>query len=67
MKIAFCIHGLVGSKKVKYGSVDKNQNIESKIPYKHFKKNIHRLKNVIGNVGLYKIGLVEKFFVITSI
>ena len=34
---------------------------------KHFKKNIHRLKNVIGNVGLYKIGLVEKFFVITSI
>jgi hypothetical protein len=43
MKIAFCIHGLVGSKQVKYGSVDKNQNIESKIPYKHFKKNIFDL------------------------
>ena len=40
MKIAFCLHGLVGSQVVKYGSVHKGENIDTKISYKYYKKNI---------------------------
>ena len=43
MKIAFCIHGLVGSKGLKYGSLHKNENIDPKIPYSYYKKNIFDL------------------------
>ena len=37
MKIALCLHGLVGSKSSKYGG---SNNINIEIPYKYIKKNI---------------------------
>ena len=37
MRIALCLHGLVGSKSSKYG---KSSNINVEIPYKYLKKNI---------------------------
>ena len=43
MRIALCLHGLVGSQEVKYGSLHKNKNIDPEIPYKHYKKNILNL------------------------
>ena len=39
MKIAFCLHGLVGSRSSKYGL---NKNINLKIPYSYFQKNIFK-------------------------
>ena len=35
MKIALCLHGLVGSKSSKYGG---SNNINIEIPYKYIKK-----------------------------
>ena len=40
MKIALCLHGLVGSQGGKIWSVHKNENIDPKIPYEYYKKNI---------------------------
>ena len=37
MRIALCLHGLVGSKSSKYGGKD---NINIDIPYKFLKKNL---------------------------
>ena len=53
MKIAFCLHGLVGSQVVKYGSVHKGENIDTKISYKYYKKNI---------LDLYKGKIIYNYY-----
>ena len=44
MKIALCLHGLVGSKSSKYGG---SNNINIEIPYKYIKKPIQTIGIVL--------------------
>ena len=52
MRIALCLHGLVGSKSSKYGG---NDNINIDIPYKFLKKNLLNSTNNKIDVFLHTV------------
>ena len=56
MRIALCLHGLVGSKSSKYG----NDNINIDIPYKFLKKNLLNSTNNKIDVFLHTQSYEEK-------
>ena len=57
MRIAFCLHGLVGSKSVKYGG---SNNINIEIPFKFLKKNILNSKRNNFDIFLHTQSYEEK-------